>query len=87
MLLGRENNTKEFQELEANRIRFREYCRIVYNTEFTIEDLHKLLESHKWENDGRFLEMFHKEPILQRYYLSHIKNEPIELITKTWGEG
>jgi glycosyltransferase involved in cell wall biosynthesis len=87
LLLGRENRIQEYQELEANRINFREYCRIKYKTNFTIESLHQLLSSDQWNNDSIFLQMFNKEPILQRYYLSFIKNESIDSIVKIWGEG
>jgi hypothetical protein len=84
LLLGRENNIKEFEELEYNRQNFRIYCSSL-GLDFTIESLHNFLLSDKWQNDKIFLEMFNKEPILQRYYLFFIKNIPIDEITKQWG--
>jgi hypothetical protein len=84
LLLGRENNIKEYQELEDNRQNFRIYCSNL-GLDFTIESLHNFLATDKWKNDKVFLEMFNKEPILQRYYLYFIKNVPIDEITKQWG--
>jgi glycosyltransferase involved in cell wall biosynthesis len=85
LLLGRENNIKEFQELEANRVNIREYSRLKYNLEFSIESLHNFLMTDDWKSDNIFLSMFNKEPILQRYYLYFIKNLSVEEITKMWG--
>ena len=84
LLLGRENNIKEYQQLEDNRQNFRIYCSNL-GLEFTIESLHNFLVTDKWKNDKIFLEMFNKEPILQRYYLYFIKNISIDEITKQWG--
>lgn len=87
LLLGRENNIQEYQELEANRVNIREYCRLKYNLEFTIESFHNFISKNEWKNDNIFLEMFNKEPILQRYYLHFIEGKPVEDITKKWGTG
>lgn len=86
LLLGREKKIKEYQDLELNRQKFREYCRVIYNTEYTIESLHELLSSNKWEKDSVFMEMFRQEPILQKYYLSFIKKESSENIIKLYGK-
>jgi glycosyltransferase involved in cell wall biosynthesis len=85
LLLGRENNIKEYQELESNRLNFRQYCAFKYNLDYTIESLHNFLLTNKWENDKIFTDMFNKEPILQKYYLSFIRNVPVEQIAEKWG--
>ena len=85
LLLGRENNMKEYHRLEINRLNFREYCRVKYNLDYTIESLHNFLLTNEWKNDTLFLEMFNSESILQKYYLSYIENMSSEEIIKRFG--
>lgn len=87
LLLGRENKIEEYQKLEQNRLNFREYCRIKYNLKFIIDDLHNFLLTDKWKNDSIFKEMFYKEPILQRYYLTFIENKDVIDVVSIWGAG
>jgi hypothetical protein len=41
----------------------------------------------KWKNDTIFKEMFYKEPILQRYYLTFIENKDVIDVVSIWGAG
>jgi hypothetical protein len=87
LLLGREDKIDEFRKLEENRQNFRYYCYFKYGLNFSIESLHDFLQSEKWNEDKDFKKMFEMEPILQRYYLTFIKNIDISKVVEKLGEG
>jgi glycosyltransferase involved in cell wall biosynthesis len=86
LLLGRENNQQEFQELETNRQKFRMYCNYL-GLDFTLDSLKDFLKKEEWKNDSTFVEMLNKEEILKTFYRWHVLKHDLESITndmKTW---
>jgi hypothetical protein len=86
LLLGRENNPKEYQELESNRQKFRIYCYSL-GLEYTLESLKNFLAQEKWKNDQYFISLFEKEEILKTFYRWHILKHTLDEIKqnqKTW---
>jgi len=86
LLLGREKNREEFEELEGNRQKFRFYCRKELGLEFTIESLKEHLASEEWKSDVIFVEMFNKERILKDFYRWHILKHDLSDLEEKGGD-
>jgi hypothetical protein len=86
LLLGREQNRKEFEELEGNRQQFRFYCRKKLGLDFTVDSLKEYLSGESWHHDKKFIEMFNKETILKDFYRWHVLKHKLEDLEEKGGE-
>jgi len=86
LLLGREENRGEFEELEGNRQQFRFYCKKQLGLDFTIDSLKKHLSGKDWHDDEDFVKMFNKEKILKDFYRLHVLGHKLEDLEEKGGE-
>jgi len=82
LLMGRENDREGFIKAETNRQKFRLYCNLKLNLDFTIESLKTYLSKDEWKKDAEFVHMFDQEEILKTFYRWHILKHDFETIQK-----
>lgn len=79
LLLGRENNMKEYEELESNRQALRIYCYSI-GLDFSLDSLKDYLSKDEWKKDKYFISMLEKEEILKTFYRWHILKHTLDQI-------
>jgi hypothetical protein len=80
--MGRENDREGFIKAETNRQKFRLYCNLKLNLDFTIESLKTYLSKDEWKKDLEFVHMLDQEEILKTFYRWHILKHDFETIQK-----
>ena len=86
LLLGRENNMKEYEEHEENRQKFRFHCSTL-GLDFSLDSLKDYLSKEDWKKDEYFIKLFEKEEILKTFYRWNILKHDLDSIKKdqkTW---